>query len=120
MERMAAVSTLLSSRRFVWSNESMLQRGIYQTLLEAGHVVQREKRLSRKDRPDFMLEGGVYVEVKVDGSLTSVMRQLSRYAEQPSVSAIVLVTTRAAQAARVPTEFSGKPVRVVLLAGAFA
>jgi len=96
----------------------MLQRGIYGVLVEAGHIVQREKRLSRKDRPDFMLEGGVYVEVKVDGSLTNVMRQLSRYAEQPSVSAIVFVTTRATQASRVPSEFCGKPVRVVLLAGA--
>ncbi len=118
LERATAVSVLLSGYRFAFTDEAMLQRGIAEVLTGAGYVVKREKRLSRKDRPDFMVEDGVAIEVKIDGSLTSVMRQLSRYAENVTVGAIVFVTTRATQALRVPKEFCGKPVRTVLLAGA--
>jgi hypothetical protein len=116
--RAAAVCKLLLSYRFRAVNEAELQHGIAAVLVEAGYTFTREKHLSRKDRPDFLLEDGVAIEVKVDGSLTAVMRQLSRYAQQATVSVIVLVTTRATQAVRIPQEFCGKPVRVVLLAGA--
>jgi hypothetical protein len=118
LERAAAVCALLGAYRFRAVNEAELQRGIETVLVEAGYKFTREKHLSRKDRPDFLLEDGVAIEVKIDGSLTAVMRQLSRYAEQPTVAVIVLVTTRATQAVRIPQEFCGKPVRVVLLAGA--
>ena len=118
LERAAAVSALLGAYRFSAVNEAELQRGIETVLVEAGYEFTREKHLSRKDRPDFLLEDGVAIEVKIDGSLTAVMRQLSRYAEQATVAVIVLVTTRATQAVRIPQEFCGKPVRVVLLAGA--
>lgn len=118
LERAEAVCRLLGGFHFRFSCEADLQRGIYRVLHEAGYTFQREKHLSRKDRPDFLLQDGVAVEVKIDGSLTNVMRQLSRYAELPSVSALVFVTSRATQALRVPKEFCAKPVRVVLLAGA--
>lgn len=118
LDRAAAVSALLGAYRFRAVNEAELQRGIEAVLIEAGYTFTREKHLSRKDRPDFLLEDGVAVEVKIDGTLTAVMRQLSRYAEQATVTVIVLVTTRATQAVRIPQEFCGKPVRVVLLAGA--
>lgn len=118
LERAAAVHALLTGYRFSSTTEVELQRGIETVLRGAGYVFEREKHLSRKDRPDFLLEDGVAVEVKTDGSLTDVMRQLSRYAERDAVTAIVFVTTRATQAVRIPHEFCGKPVRVVLLAGA--
>ena len=120
LERAAAVCTLLGSFRFAAFDEATLQRLIADVLIVAGYKFEREKRLSRKDRLDFLLDDGVAVEIKIDGSLTGVMRQLSRYAEHERVLAIVLVTTRATQALRIPSEFSGKPVRVVLLPGALA
>jgi hypothetical protein len=117
LERATAVCALLGGYRFSYTNEAELQQGIERVLVASGHAFRREKHISRKNRPDFLLEDGVAVEVKIEGSLTAVLRQLSRYAEQESISAIVFVTTRAVQAMRIPKEFCAKPVRVVLLAG---
>jgi hypothetical protein len=61
---------------------------------------------------------GIGVEVKCKGSLAAVTRQLDRYAAQDSVSALLLVTSRA-QLIYQPASLGGKPVRVVhLLASA--
>jgi hypothetical protein len=118
LERADCVCALLRGYRFSSTGEAELQRGIDKVLTDAGLQVQREKHLSRKDRPDFLVQDGVAIEVKIDGSLTAVMRQISRYATQPAVLAIILVTTRATHAVRMPESFCGKPVRVVHLAGA--
>jgi hypothetical protein len=114
--RADAICALLGGYRFACSNEAQLQQAIEELLRQAGYQFMREKHLSRKDKPDFDV-GGVAIEVKVDGSLTDVLRQLSRYAEQPAVDVLVLVTTRATHA-RVPTSMGGKPIRLVHLVGA--
>ena len=114
---------ILKAHRFRLSHEFVLQNGIAGVLLEAGIPFEREHCLRNgRDRVDFFVdmqrEGGIALEVKVDGSLSEVTRQLHRYAQHPDVRAIVLVTTRAMHD-RMPAEMCGKPVRVIHLEGAF-
>jgi hypothetical protein len=117
-KQIKTVCELLRSHRFSCSRELELQQAIGMVLAEAKVPFVREKHLSRKDRPDFLVDSHIAIEVKIDGSLTDVMRQVSRYAQQPGIEAVIVVTTRAMQALRMPDEFCGKPVAVVHL-GAF-
>lgn len=111
------ISGVLRAHRFRFSSELQLQDGIENALRADGVVFERERQLGH-DRVDFFA-GGVALEVKVDGSLSAVTRQLHKYAQHPDVSAVVLATTRMLHD-RMPAEMCGKPVRVVVLrTGAF-
>lgn len=105
-----SVAALLARYRFDTSSESLLQEGIAQ-VLEMRVPFEREVRLAAGDRIDFMV-GAVGVECKIDGSTSSVLRQLSRYAEHERVAELLLVTSRRRHreiAALLPSE-SGRPV----------
>jgi hypothetical protein len=106
----------LRSRRFTrFRDEAELQRLMAGVFAEDGIAALREHALSAKDRPDFYFEG-VAVEVKIGGSTTSLARQLFRYAEVESVTALVLVSTRARHTT-MPTTMVGKPVVNVHVGG---
>jgi ABC-type uncharacterized transport system substrate-binding protein len=112
------LAALLSGHRYRYSSETDLQAAIAKLLDRAGIDYRREFRLCELDRPDFMV-GDVAIEVKIDGSLASVVRQIARYAEHDEVRAIVLVSTRAVHRS-IPATFNGKPVVLAsLLGGAF-
>lgn len=106
---------LLESYRYDESAESALQAGVAAVLERAGAPFEREVRLTRSDRIDFMV-GGLGVECKMDGSLSALTRQLHRYAQLPAIDGLVVVTTRA-RLARVPHTLNGKPIAVVVTAG---
>lgn len=110
----ARISHLLSQHHFSCSDESQFQAGIEQVLVGAGIKFVREFRLSPSDRVDFMVDDGLAVEAKVQGSFSEVIRQLHRYAQHPEVREVLLVTTRS-QHRHMPTAMSGKPVHVVHL-----
>lgn len=109
------VAELLRAHAFTCGNEAELQQAIGAVLTGAGIEHRREVRLTERDRIDFLV-GGVGLEVKVDGSLSAVTRQLHRYAQRPEVGSLLLVTTRPQHRAA-PRELCGKPVRVVLVHG---
>lgn len=102
-----AVATL---RRFrlAQNTERELQSAIADALTQARIPFEREAKLSSRDRPDFLLEQGVALEVKTKGALSSVCTQLTRYAEHDRVTVVVLVSTRRVHVA--PEELAGKPV----------
>lgn len=104
---------LLHSYRFTVGNESELQASIEKVLSAASIGFEREKRLSKSDRPDFLISD-IAVEVKVDGSWSAVARQLMRYAALNSISGILLVTT-CSRHTRIPTTLNDKPVKVMVL-----
>lgn len=110
------IGSSICSRRYRFSDETMLQNGIAKVLAEDGIAFEREYPLGR-DRVDFFVQG-IALEVKVDGSLSEVTRQLHRYAQHPDVQIVALVTTKS-QHCRMPSEMAGKPVRVIHLEGAF-
>ena len=101
------------SIKFVGQNEAQLQDAL-QTLLKASYShVRREHRLTETDRIDFLVER-TGIEVKIQGSLTQVMRQLRRYADSDDVDDLVLVTTRALHR-QLPHTLGGKPLTVIWL-----
>lgn len=118
---MTAERAVAALRRvaFRFSDESELQEGIAIALEHAGITNRREVVLSPKDRIDFMLDDGVGIEVKIDGSITLLTRQLYRYAQRPEVNSLVVVVTRM-RLANLPSEINGKPVFVVQVIPAFS
>ena len=105
----AAVVRLLERYQLDLSTEKHLQAGVEAAFIESGQVFEREKRLSARDIPDFLVEGGIVVECKLRGKSRKidVYQQLLRYATHPDVSAIVLASN---SVMGLPAEINGKPV----------
>lgn len=99
---------LLAGFRFSFASEKDLQDGIAKVLEQSGIAFQREVSLSKADRPDFMV-GAVAIEVKVQGSLAALLRQISRYAKHEGLEEIIVVGTPH-WLPRVPAELGGKPI----------
>jgi hypothetical protein len=108
----------LYSSKFNFSNELELQLGIEQLLISLPVHYQKEVIFSPEDRIDFLVvldtEVKVGIEVKVDGSLISVTRQLWRYSQSSLADVLVLVTTRTKHRHQ-PVEINGKTIFVVVL-----
>lgn len=110
-----SVSEVIRRHRFRYRSEDELQEGLAAALTERfGDRVKREVRLDARSRADLMIDQ-VLVEVKVDGSLSDLARQVRRYARHRQVAGIVVVTNRVRHA-NVPVLLEGKPVRIVVLA----
>lgn len=103
------VREALTSFRFSFVDERELQDGIEKVLANSVGGYKREASLGPADRPDFLLHDGAAIEVKVDGSLAELLRQVSRYASHDSVRAILVVGTPY-WIAKLPSEIAGKPL----------
>jgi hypothetical protein len=110
-----AVRAVLEGKRYRHANEHQLQDGIELVLQRAGIIFDREVILSPRDRIDFLV-GGVGIEVKCEGGLSAVARQLLRYTIHPQIESILLVSSRS-QLSVVPSMLGGKPVQVLVLLG---
>lgn len=108
------ISTLLEAHRFTHTCEEDLQRGVETVLAENKIPYVREASLSKGDRPDFLVEGSIVLELKVKGASHAVLRQLMRYANHEKVKAIILVTTKFAHRS-MPETLAQTPVHVVHL-----
>ena len=113
---LSAVASLLENHRFRFSCEQDLQDGIETVLNGHGISFKREYVLTAADRPDFFLEGGIVIEVKVDGTLMQALRQVSRYANHADVTGALLVGTPR-WLPEVPASLNEKPVRGLRLLG---
>lgn len=111
------VVALLIDRVYRAARERDLQDGIEHVLSGSGFRVDREFRLSARDRPDFLVEGCVAVEVKMRASGSAVLSQLARYATDRRVKAIVVATPRLSSLAGMPAEILGVPVCGAALPG---
>jgi hypothetical protein len=91
------------------STEKHLQDGIEKAFLEGGVRFEREKRLSVKDIPDFVVFPGIVIECKMrnKGKKMAIYKQLCRYAECSEVTAIILASN---VSMGLPPEINGKPV----------
>lgn len=117
MPTLDAVCTALRSYRFRFTSEKELQDGIELAFVGEKLDFEREEHLAPGDIPDFLVEPGLAVEVKVAGSPHEIMRQLARYAASPRVAELLLVTRKAQHAHRFPVAIGGKPLRVFVLEG---
>jgi hypothetical protein len=117
--RVKAVLDILRSYRFRYSTEKDLQNGIAKALKERHVLFEPEKEIGSKGEViDFLVFGGIGIEVKIKGGPSDVARQLIGYAECPEIGAIILVTGRA-RLGRLPSTLQGKPVHVLSLWGTF-
>lgn len=105
----AEVIRLVQRSRLDLSSEKHLQEDVAQMLLAAGIAYEREKRLSAKDIPDFLIGGGVVVECKMrnKSKKMDIFKQLARYATYPEVTAIILASN---VSMGLPPEVEGKPL----------
>ncbi len=106
--------TALRGYRFNFSNEADLQDGIEEVLTAKGCSFERECALEGAGVIDFLLAGGIGIEIKIKGSPVLVTRQLLRYAECEDVKELVLVTARS-RLGDLPDTLRGKRVTVVSL-----
>lgn len=113
------VANALSRYNFTSHDELRLYPLLEGVLRDAGFDFVREHRLDAKSRLDFWFPSlRLALEVKVRGQHSAVMRQVRRYAEHPTVGAVLLAST-VAKLASVPEILESKPARAVRLAGAF-
>jgi hypothetical protein len=112
----SAIESALLAHRFRLTRELDLQLGIAEVLSRVGVAFEREVRLGDAGTIDFLAAGGLGIEVKIDGSLADVTRQVHRYAQRPEIVSLMLVTTMMRHRA-LPASFADKPIRVVHLIG---
>ena len=75
------LASRLAAYRFRFVSEKDLQDGI-EALLTAEHIpFQRERAISAPDRPDFLVDGNLAVEVKIKGSLAQPLALTATAAE---------------------------------------
>src|SRR3954447_21299229 len=89
LERIVAT---IAAHAFTFTDEGELQVGLGTVLAPLGAL--REVRCGPTDRIDFLLPGGIGVEVKIDGSLSALTRQVHRYAQRKEIGALIIVTNR--------------------------
>lgn len=100
-----------------FADERQFQDGIAVVLTGCGLAFEREKIASAKDRFDFLVEGRVVIEAKINGSFSEAARQAARYLESPDIAAVVVAaTSRWARDMRTHRTVKGnKPVHFVSL-----
>lgn len=100
------------------ATERELQDQIERILAGAGIAYERERALSKRDRPDFLV-GGTALEVKIGGTGAALLQQVIRYLEHDTVTGVLAISTRTQH--RLPAEAMGKPVVLIHLTvfGAF-
>ncbi len=109
-----AIVTLLTRNHYRYSDETQLQHQIAQLLGGHGHTVSREVVLDRRSRIDLVVDSRIGLEIKVDGPVADVARQLQRYASTGSLRALVLATT-CARHMQLPERVGGLPILVAYL-----
>jgi len=115
VERTACeIAALLRGYRFSFTTEDELQQAIAQVMFERGVTFEREHRLSGADRIDFLISGGLGIEVKIDGATNALLRQVHRYVQHDAIKALVVVVSRT-RLAGLPTEIGRKPIVAVSL-----
>lgn len=87
------LARLIGRYRFNYATEDALQEGLAVMLTGQGYEVEREVRIVGRRRID-LLTGDVGIEVKIDGRVADVRRQLARYARSERVGSLLLVTNR--------------------------
>jgi hypothetical protein len=117
LDRAKDLIDALRAYRMAQITEAKLQAAIAEVLTREGFAFTREERLGPGARPDFWVEPGVCVEVKIKGSASNVRRQLARYCAHERTMVLLLVTTRSDY--QMPSMMEDKPVLTVCVGGAF-
>lgn len=114
--QLAGIAGVLGRYAYRYCNELQLHTAIAGVLDEAGYRFEREYVLDAGNRADFFLNGLV-IEVKVDGSLSSALRQVDRYSGLDAVQGVLLASTErwADRPLANTAQFRGRPFEMVRL-----
>ena len=112
-KRLEELAALIRGHKFNFNDEDELQQGISMVV---GGEWKREYRLDESNRIDFWHQmHRLGIEVKIDGSLSDLTRQVFGYTQNDLIQG-VLVVTQLQRLSRLPDTMNGKPVRVAHLA----
>lgn len=117
-----ALTQVVKGRHYRYNNEAQLHQGLAEAFEAHGIGFEREVRI-KGGRIDFLVTvpdpyAVIGVEVKVKGSAGPLIRQVTRYAAEPRLDAILVVTTNPRHRAAIGFA-EGKPIDVVTI-GAFS
>lgn len=98
--------------RFRFGSEVDLQNGVELLLQRSKIAYAREKALTAKDRPDFLVDGGIAIEIKIQGTFAQAVRQIDRYTKHESVQSILVIGSPS-WINRIPAFIGGKPVHAI-------
>ncbi len=113
----ADLAALLRRGRFSLSTEAEAQADIEGFLTGHGISFEREFRLTKEDRLDFLVDGGIVIEVKMNRtSPAQIAAQVARYARHEKTEAVILVSNRALV---LPPTIEGKPAFFVSMGRAW-
>lgn len=115
--RARRIAEIIAAYRYLASAEADLQNVLEQLLTAHGLALKREHIATARDRFDFLVDEGVVVEAKTQGSLPTALVQCDRYAALPVTRAIVLASSKgwARQANVHGQSLRGKPLYVVYI-----
>jgi hypothetical protein len=109
------IARLIAGHRYEFATEAELQDQISGVLARAGVQAEREVRLDKLSRLDF-LAGSIAIEVKIGSSRPQLLSQIHRYAQDTRISAIIVVS-RKARHLSMPAFLNGKEIHVASLMG---
>jgi hypothetical protein len=114
MEDVRFVAKLLKGYRYNVGSECAFQRGVLDALTQSQIECEPEYDLGPGfGRIDlFLPKARIGIELKVKGSPSQILRQLYRYAQCPSVTSLLLITSRP-RLNPIPLFIHGKPLAVL-------
>lgn len=113
--RLRGVQRVLQSYRYRYTDEASLHRAIEEVLVREHYTYLHEHSLDPANRVDFYLEGLV-IEVKIDGTFATALRQVDRYCDLDAVTGVLLATTqRWSSSADIPPMLRAKPFAIAQL-----
>lgn len=115
--QLCTLARSLGSYSYRYAHEPQLHDRLAEVLTAQPVAFERERSIDAKNRLDFLVAGGIALEVKVDGSLAQALRQIDRYAALDDVAAVLLATTQRWGDGCVSNRatFHGKPFKMVRL-----
>jgi len=109
------LAKLLSGYAYMYSDEKQLHDAIALALDQEGISYEREHIADSSNRFDFLVEGDLVIEIKVQGSLADALRQVTRYCGLEKVKAVLVAATCAWARQVSLDDINGKPVAIAYL-----
>jgi hypothetical protein len=108
---MPKLEAALRNLSVLTAKEEELQDAVRRRFVEMSVPFEEQVRADTKNRFDFMHDH-IAIELKVQGGLPALTRQVDRYLALQDVLGLLVITTRR-QHLLLPAELRGKPIRAV-------